>query len=290
MTPLEQIRRMNALVIEINKVLANNGIQEQIALSDITITDKTVSDLVKPNSKLSDAITNHLWPSIGAATVYHYTSRSAAENILSTGIFRLNDIGGRYSEGEIVTFCKTHNLQGYLEKDEKGDPKYKHLIMPNTFYASFTDVSLTEDQEEYFWRRFAACDGVRLKIEITASNPNFRKLQYEQTEGKPIKLLSDLTSCGRDKYNREFVLKGISRLCSFYLSGKDYGIENEYRALYRVWEGFGPQPINNGSLSYIELPLDAMSECGYQLKIVEVHANEKPKMPDSYVFSKRAAK
>jgi hypothetical protein len=256
---------MNELVTNINKVLVENGVQEQITLSDITITDKTVSDLVKPNAKLSDAITNHLWPSIGTATVYHYTSRSAAENILDTGIFRLCNIAGRYNEGEIVTFCKTHDLEGYLETDENGDPKYKHLIMPNTFYSSFTDVILTEKQEEYFWSNFAACDGVRLKIEITASNPNFRKLQYEQTEGKPIKLLADLTSCVRKKYNREFILKGISRLCSFYLSGKDYGIENEYRALYRVWEGFGPQPINNGLNSYIELPLDAMSECGYPM-------------------------
>ncbi len=289
MTPLEQIQRMNELVADINKVLVENGVQEQITLSDITITDKTVSDLVKPNAKLSDAITNHLWPSIGAATVYHYTSRSAAENILGTKIFRLSNIAGRYNEGEIVTFCETHNLQGYLEQDENGDPKYKHLIMPNTFYASFTDVALTEKQEEYFWSNFAACDGVRLKIEITASNPNLRKIQYEQTEGTPIKLLSDLTSCVREKYNREFILKGISRLCSFYLSGKDYGIECEYRALYRVWEGLGPQPINNGPSSYIELPLDAMSECGYQLKIVEVHANEKPNMPDSYVFSQRGA-
>jgi len=288
-TPLEKIEKMNDLVKDINQILNNNGVQEEITIADITITEKTVSDLVKPNAKLSDAITNFLWPSIASGSVYHYTSKSAAESILSTGIFRLNNIANRYSDGEIVTFCKTHDLKGYLGKDENGDPKYRHLIMPNTFYASFTDVSLTKDQEEYFWRNFAACDGVRLKIEITTSNPNFRKLHYEQAKGKPIQLLSELTKCIREKYSREFILKGISRLCSFYLSGKDYGIENEYRALYRVWEGFGPQPKHDGELSYIELPLNAMSECGYQLKIVEVHATEKPNMTNSYAFSKRGA-
>ena len=278
---------MNELVKDINQILSANGVMEQISLSDITITEKTISDLVKQNAKLSDAITNFLWPSITSASVYHYTTRNAAESILKSGIFRLNNIANRYSEGEIVTFCKTHDLKGYLENDKNGDPKYKHLIMPNTFYASFTDVSLTEDQEEYFWRNFANNDGVRLKIEITASNPNFRKLQYEQKQGKPIQLLSKLTSCIRQKYSREFILKGISRLCSFYLSGKEYGIENEYRALYRVREGFGPQPKNDGAHSYIELPLNEMSECGYQLEIVEVHANERPNMPNSYTFSKR---
>jgi hypothetical protein len=195
-TSFEHIEKMNDLVKDINQILDTNGVQERITLSDITITEKTVSDLVNQNSRLSDAITNYLWPSISSASVYHYTSKEAAESILGTGVFRLNNIANRYNDGEIVTFCKTHELNGYLEKDENNYPKYKHLIMPNTFYASFTAVQLTNDQEEYFWRNFAACDGVRLKIEIMASNPNFRKLHYEQAKGKPIKLLSDLTKEG----------------------------------------------------------------------------------------------
>jgi len=289
MSLLIKIERMKNLVTDINAILYKNGINEVITLSDITITDKIVSDLVKPQAKLSDAITDFLWPSISSATVYHYTSKEAAESILKTGIFRLKNIANRYSEGEIKTFCETHQLQGYLEESESGEPTYKHLIMPNTFYSSFTDTALTAEQEEYFLRTFAACDGVRLRIEITASNPNFRKIRYEQKKGVPIALLSDLTNSIRDKYGREFVLKGISRLCSFYLSGKDYGIENEYRVLHRVWVGFGPQPKINGEFSYIELPLNAMSVCGYQLVITEVHACERPEMPDHYVFSKRGA-
>ena len=289
MKRIEEIIQMNELVKDINEILKKNGVSAVISLADITITEKTVSDLVESDAKLSDAITNFLWPSITSATGYHYTSKAAAESILNAEIFRLNNIANRYSEGEIKTFCETHDLKGYLEKDGDGNPKYKHLIMPNTFYASFTDVSLTKNQEEYFWKTFAPCDGVRLKIEITASNPNFRKLKYELTKGTPIPLLAELTNCVRAKYNREFILKGISRLCSFYLSGEDYGIENEYRALYTVWEGFGPQPKKSEKHSYIELPLNAMSECGYQLNIVEVHAHEKLKIPDAYFFSKRGA-
>lgn len=289
MTVWENIAIRRALVDDINRILDESGIAEKISLSDINVTEKTVSDLVKPNSRLSDAITDFLWPSITSFTVYHFTSRDAAESILNTKVFRLNNIASRYSEGEIVTFCKTHNLKGYLEQDENGAPKYRQLIMPNTFYASFTDVSLTTKQEEYFWEKFSACDGVRLKFEITASNPNFRKMRYEQTEGKPISVLSALTECIREKYGREFILKGISRLCSFYLSGKNFGIENEYRALYRVWEGFEPQPKVDRPHSYIELPLNAMSKCGYQLTITEVCAKEKPKMPAWFTFSKRRA-
>lgn len=198
MTPLQRIEMMNSMIADINAVLTKHGIEKEICLSDVTITEKTFSDLVKPEAKLSDAITNHLWPSIKCASVYHFTSRDAAESIMKSGYFRLTNILKRFNEGEIETFCKTHGLNGYLEKDESGDPKYKHLIMPNTFYASFTDVSLTEEQEEWFWQNFAACDGVRLRFKITASNPNFRKLRYEQSEGSPIPLLSvDLTDKDR---------------------------------------------------------------------------------------------
>lgn len=70
MTPLEEIKKMNSLVSDINSILGDSGITEQISLSDITVTEKTVSDLVKPNAKLSDIITNFLWPSIKSATVY----------------------------------------------------------------------------------------------------------------------------------------------------------------------------------------------------------------------------
>lgn len=280
---------MHRLVADINSILTRNGVNGEISLSDITITDKTVSDLVKPNAKLSNAITNFLWPSIEEATVYHYTSRSAAESILNTRIFRLSNIAARYNDGEIVTFCQTHGLKGYLEVDATGQPKYRHLIAPNTFYSSFTDTSLSSSQEEYFWQTYSACDGVRLKIEVVASNPNFRKIRYEQHKGKPIRVLAELMSCIREKHNREFILKGMSRLCSFYLSGQDYGIENEYRALHRVWGDFNPPQKNHGANSYIELPLNSMSDCGYKLTIKEVHANDKPDMPNSYVFSKREA-
>lgn len=286
MTPLEYIEKLHSLVISINSVLTKYGISEQITLSDITVTEKTVTDCCKKNSKLSDLIINSTWPSIQSATVYHYTSKEAAESILNSGIFRLTNIAKRYDEGEIISFCKTHKLDGYLEEDSNGTPKYRTLIMPNTFYASFTDTNLSSEQEEYFWSAFGACDGVRLTIDIQASNSNFRKIHYEIKNGEPIPLLYELTELIRKNYGLEFVLKGISRLCSFYLSG-DYSSENEYRTLHRTWEGGEIQPKGEGSNSFIEIPLNQMSKCGYKFKITEVHANEKIDMPASYLFSKR---
>ncbi len=288
-TPLEAIYKMRALVSDINEILKKNKILDAISLCDITITENSVSDLVKQNAKLSDAITRSPWSSIPSASVYHYTSRDKAEKILNTKKFRLYNIAKGYNDDGIRAFCEAHGLKGYLEQDENGDPSYRKLIIQNSFYASFTttdtDTSLTATQEEYFLEHYGE---VRLKFEITALNSNFRKICYEATKGKPIPVLSELADCIREKYNRVFILQGISSLCFFYLSNK-YKIENEYRLLCKVQEDCDPQPKDDGEHKYIELPLDKMNECGYQLKLVEVHATEKPTMPDSYVFSKRKA-
>ncbi|WP_204248999.1 hypothetical protein [Halomonas sp. S2151] len=61
-----------------NGVLRAHGVRE-IDISDITITDKTVNDLVKEEKVLSNAIVDKVWPSIDSKVVYHYTSKGAAE-------------------------------------------------------------------------------------------------------------------------------------------------------------------------------------------------------------------
>ncbi len=280
---------MSNIVTDINQILHKYGIHTIITEQDLSVTDKTVSDIAKPTARLSDAITDHLWPTVSVARVYHYTSREAAESILSTGLFRLTNIENRYGEGEIETFCKTHDLRGYLELDSSGSPCYKALLMPQTFYASFTDSNLGTSDEEYFWRTFAQSDGVRLTLDIKANNPNFRKILYEPTPGKPIPVLAELTTTIRQKHGREFVLQGISRLCAFYLCGRTYGKEKEYRALYKTWPECGPQPVGVGPTSYLDVPLDRMAESGYLLQVREVVANSRPKMPGHYTFIQRPA-
>lgn len=284
MTLLEYLERQNALIDSINSILSSHGISDSIDLSNITVTDKTVTDLVKENPKLSNLIVDSIWPSIDHLTVYHYTSKDAAESILNLGEFRLYSLLKRFNEGEIETFCRNHGFSGYLEKDENGEPKYKSLIMNNMFYASFTDTNLTTEQEEYFWRVFAPVDGVRLKLEVIASNSNFRKMVYEKTKANPLPLLNELTKVVRESYGREFVLSGISRLCAFYLA-KDFDVENEYRALYRYWEGHSPE--SDGNYQYVGLPLDSMNDTGYQIRVKEIQTNESLNIPSQYVVMPR---
>ncbi|MBU9818324.1 hypothetical protein J1782_00225 [Rahnella sp. BCC 1045] len=286
MTALDTINEQRSIVDKINEILVIHGLPGEITLSDLTFHGKYVNDLVKGNHKLSDLITNHLWPSINLATVYHYTSRSAAECILNSGIFRLTNIEKRYNEGEIIRFCETHNLTGYLQESSDNTPLYRELIMPNTFYASFTEADIPKDKEEYFWNVFGCHDGVRLKFEIQATNSNFRRVKYEMKAGQPLQPLFDLIEEIKNEYGFIFTMKGISRLCSFYLPG-EYSCENEYRLLHRTWDGGDIQPKGNGVQSYIELPLNLMNECGFKLKIIEVQSKEQINMPCNYLFSKR---
>jgi hypothetical protein len=238
------------------------------------VTENTVSDGIL-DEKISGAIINAIWPSINSAKVYHYTSFDGGECILKSGVMRLTNIEKRYSESEIETFCKTQQLTGYRQLREDGEQTYRNLIMPNTFYSSFTTTELSSDDEEYFWRNFAGSDGFRLTLEIVADNCNFRKIYYEKVDGEPINLLSDVVTLIRERINREFSLAGISRLCAFYLPGSKYGREKEYRLLHRVWDHSGPQPIGHGPNSYIEIPFGTPT-VGYSLKITQVCGYEQP--------------
>jgi hypothetical protein len=270
----------------LSEVLANHGIATRITIQDIVVTDKTVSDGIL-EEKVSSAIINAIWPSMRSAKVFHYTSFPGGESILKSRVLRLTNIERRYSESEIQSFCETHQLTGYLHSEEDGQPTYRRLIMPNTFYSSFTTTDLSPEDEEYFWQNFAGSDGFRLTFEIVAENHNFRKMYYEKVDGDPIKLLSDVTTLIRERFNREFCLAGISRLCAFYLPGSKYGREKEYRLLHRVWDDSGPQPIGHGPQSYIEMPFGTPT-VGYTLKLTQVCGNEQPTFATGVPFAFRS--
>jgi hypothetical protein len=161
--------------------------------------------------------------------------------------------------------------------------------VPQLYFASFTETNLSPAEEEYFWTNFAQIDGVRLRLNIRAKNPDFRKIVYEQRSGVPLPLLKDLMSTIRQQHGREFVLQGISRLCSFYLCGQSYAREKEYRTLFKAWPDVGPQVVGTGPTSYINIPLNQMTELGYEFHVTEVHARTPPSMPSHYTFSRRTS-
>jgi len=269
------------LVEDINKILENHGISLKLRLEDLTITNDTVNDLVKHNSLLSDAIVDYIWDNVESKEVFHYTTKTKAESILNSGFFRLYNLLKRFEEGEVNTFCISHNLNGYLEKDDNDSPTYKKLLINNMYYASFSDTKLNDQEEKYLKNEFSSFEGVRLKLKITATNKNFRKIVYEPSKGKPLPLLNEISTLVETKLKRKFILKGISRLCAFYLSNS-FKLESEYRILFKYQEECGVCIKNDSTYNYIELPLGTMSSTGYMIEVLEVQTNEKLNISDNY--------
>ncbi len=286
MNAIEKFKEQQGLVADINGILGKHGVSYRVRLEDITITDKVVSDGVIQGNPLSEAIIDHVWPRIPQETVFHYTTSDVAQKIVDGGALRLYCLLKRYTESEVIEFCEVHGLRGYLEL-ENGIPKYRHLILPNTFYASFTSTFLDDDEERYFWTEFGKGAGARLTIRITSRNPNFRKIVYGGTDRKPIPVLQELTETILTKYRRHFILAGISRLCGFYLPAR-YSKEFERRAVFRVWAGDGISPSFDGSHEYLEVPFGAMHDTGFKLELVEIQSDDNLSVPQGVHLSRRS--
>lgn len=270
---------MKRILNEINNVLSNHNIKEQLSLEDIVVTEAMIHCSPTVPSKLANLIINYYWPSLTEKEVFHFTSKDACESICKTGKFRLTNIEKRYTDGEIKTFCEQYNLDGYLRNDPKiGYPNYKSLLMPNLFYGSFTDIQITETEENYFWETFASPQGVRIKFKIKAKRDDFREIYYGTEKISNNDLLKELIDCAA-KYNKKFIFVGISKMCAFYLGKNEYGKEKEYRLLVKTFNNFPPIQNLNGEYSYIEIPLNKENETGYFMEILEICTDEQLNIP-----------
>jgi hypothetical protein len=286
MNILTALHKRHQLINELNQLFSKHGLITTLEYGDLTFTENVVIDSDRAYPKLSGAIIDSIWPSIDKLEVYHFTSFESAESILQSGKFRLTNIEKRYGEHEISSFCEAHGLDGYLEKNTAGDPNYKSLVMPNTYYASFADSKLSSKDQEVLWRRFASCDGVRLTFEITAKNPNFRNVVYRKS-GEEILLLTEINEVVSRITGLKFIFVGISRLCAFYLPREYYEQEYEFRILHRLWGEEKPDGTDDDDNAYLEFKLEEMSKYGYKLSIKDVMANTKPKMHDGIQFTPR---
>ena len=147
------------------------------------------------------------------------------------------------------------------------DPPYMHL-MGDVFFASFSDVELSPDDEGDMWYQFAPKDkeGVRLELEITAHAEDFRKVVYSDNENDKTAVVSEIAELLKSKYNKHFFMKGLSRMCCFYLRN-DLSHETEYRLLYRNrWDG-----SEDRKKEFLELPIGKMSDkYGYKIEVLSV--------------------
>ena len=277
------------IVKDINSVLNKYNIS--INYSDLVITDTNIMETIVKDkhctftgqqikeSDFSKKIIEMLFPSEATKIVYHYTTKETAENIINNESFRLYNIAKRISEDEISSFCKAHCLAN------------DNIMIPSTFYSSFTSTKLTPKKDDYLWENFAVHDGVRLEMSIATSKLNrtdiLRKIYYEKTDdSSPIPILRDLAEVA-NKYDKKFTLKGISTICSYYLPN-DYDIEDEYRIVHRNIDGrLLPVKSDSKGDDYIQIPLDEENNTGYFIKIKGVTYTTSINVGNKYKTYKR---
>jgi hypothetical protein len=262
---------LSEIVSEINLILQNHGIADSITATDITVTERTISDLVHEDARLSATIVESIWPTVTQAELLHYTTRNAAESIATSGKFRMASLMKRFTEGEVIAFCEDHKLDGYLKADSNGDPKYKSMLN-DLYYVSFAGTNVSKSQDRQLWKDFGGRDGARLRVRVQAANPDFRRVIYQKPNRDSIPVLHALSRLAANN-DRYFILQKISHLCAFYLPTK-YWSENEYRILYKGFVNFGLPIKSDGEYAFVEIPLGQKNESGYEIALLEVQTED----------------
>lgn len=272
--PKLPVREKQEIVRRINCILKKHSFNLSLQYDDICISDRSVTDAARSDefAPLSVAIVQAIWPSQGKLEVFHYTSKTAADAIINSRKFRLYSLLRRADQGEIKPLLEAAGYSYYLEKDESGQPRFKSELMANTFYASFASSTQSETEAENCWKVYGRGEPVRLRLSITSTRSDFRRIYYANQSNDLIPILKDISELVENEFHRTFILKGISRLCCFYLPS-ELKIENEYRVLHKYREN-GPVPNVDENGKYIELNLGAET-IGYKLDLIEIMTNEK---------------
>ena len=222
---------------------------------------------------ITDYLTREISPRIHNGEFYHYTRFSAADEILNTKILRLTSLTKRVAENEIVQFLKDLELYYPLSNDPTtGKPRYQTSIANNIFYASFTDTSLSEEEEEYFWDCFAGEDGVRLKFRIESHGPNLRRMRYGDDITKYASFYRKLNELTKREFSKPFYYGDSAVVCALLLPS-EYHAEKETRLItIRNCE----LPFEkDGGIEFLKLSFGHNEAIKINLQLVEIQTNQK---------------
>lgn len=163
--------------------------------------------------------------------LYHYTKKKSAWGILNEGKLRLTSLSKRCNvfEGEIMNFVEDF---GFPECTQE----YENIqrIASSKFYSSFADPqSLSAENEQTLWDRFAEDDGARLKFRVHSAPPfKLRRIAYASGVGRLAKMFKEINQAISHKFEGcKMVFNGWSDFVGFYLAKSDLEYETEVRLL-----------------------------------------------------------
>ena len=180
----------------------------------------------------------------------------------------------RVSENEIVQFLKEFNLVYPLSNDPKtGKPRYLTSIAKRVFYTSFTDTSLSEEEEEYFWDCFAGMDGVRLKFRIELHSGLLRRMVYEADDIKKwASFYRELNELTEREFCKPFFYEDAAIVCALRLPNA-YKAEKETRLI--TYRSCGLPLDKDKGTEFLRLSFGYNEAIKVNLQLVEIQTNQK---------------
>jgi hypothetical protein len=229
------------------------------------IREKYILEITGNKGEFSRAFLEEMFPSTDEMElVYHYTNLDALKGIATTESLRLYAVEKRLGEGELDTFAKDHNLQGYLGSTDGSS--YFRTLSKDLFYISFAR-SLSESLNH--WRDFGdGGKGVRLalKIRIIEKRCDYRYITYANPSRT---LLVNLNETLEKEGLPPFLPQSISKIGAFYLPDC-LQYEDEARLLIKRHCG-GKDHAQQAS-DYEFWPLNISNNEFCEIEIVEVKA------------------
>ena len=262
------IQAINDLLVRYNLDLDPPVTEDDLALLPSVVTDE-----FRPERRITVRLTRAISPPIHNGEFYHYTSFLAAKEILNTKILRLTSLTKRVAEDEIVQSLKEFNLVYPLSNDPKtGKPRYLTSIANRIFYTSFTDTSLSEEEEEYFWNFFAGIDGVRLKFRIELGSGCLHRMVYGADMKKWASFFRELTELTERELCRPFFYGDSAIVCALRLPNA-YKAEKETRLI--TYRCCGLPLEKDGGIEFLKLSFGHNEAIKVNLQLVEIQSNQK---------------
>lgn len=173
----------------------------------------------------SNALWDLCFPRMNGGEFWHHTDLENLDSIVQSGEVWLHPIKKRMSEGELVEFASSFDYRGFFSTAESGN-RIVDEYSEDLFYLSLTSEEGPSEHSNY--------GEVRLRFRVTPvlARAELRRMQYEIDSNHPLRVLRKLA---KQRFNRDFLPWGVSRMASFQLD-PFFSWEQEVRLLIKRFE------------------------------------------------------
>lgn len=257
---------------KLNDLFARHDFGINVTAKDFLFLDKVVTDKQSENCSVSSQLSSFISPPIYNGEFFHYTGRDATDAILDSRTLRLTSVAKRINEEEIEGFLREFGFTYPLSTDPiTSKTKYRESIAREIFYTSFTDTTLNQDEEQYFWDHFAGKDGARLKFRINLQSGCLRRMVYGEDIKRWTGFFSELTKLTQTELGKVFFWSDSATVCALHLP-HCYCNERETRLITR--RGCGLHLGNDGDIEYLELKFGLNEAIKVHLDLIEIQTNQ----------------